>query len=105
MQIGKDGLTCVWDLVAKKWKRVYPVDAREMIKLGVASVSCPEDKAPEPPPEKSAPLGTVSQPDFSRYNVPQLQGFADEAGIPNFRSMNKATLIESLLQVGFVPEN
>lgn len=40
--VGEDGLLPVFDLVAKKWKRVTPVDAREMIAVGTAALAEPD---------------------------------------------------------------
>ena len=36
MEIGSDGRATLYDIHAKKWIKVYPVDAREMLKLGTA---------------------------------------------------------------------
>lgn len=42
-EVGPDGKVRVWDLHANKWIRAYPVDAREMLKIGTVSWDAPKD--------------------------------------------------------------
>jgi hypothetical protein len=44
------GRIAVWDLAAKKWIWRYPIDVRELVGSGVATLEPGEDAPPRPEP-------------------------------------------------------
>jgi hypothetical protein len=47
----------VWEIKARKWISVYPVDAKEMARMGTISLTEPEKPAPEAPASTSTSEG------------------------------------------------
>ena len=104
LKAGPDGMTDIYDIPAKKWRRVYPVDAREMIDLGTGSFTAPGEPAPVPANSgEQQSQDSDKAHDFSKHTVPDLKEMAEEAGIENFAKMNKAELIAALIAANYDP--
>lgn len=90
--IDDHGKVKVWLVTEKKWVKVWPIDAMEIMKSGGANLTGPEMEKPE-----------VVAVDFSKYTAAELKAFGQLAEIGGAESMTKAKLIEALTVVNFVP--
>jgi len=47
--VGADGKVRVWHFIEKRWKQIWPVDAAEQIRLGMAALEVVEMTGPDGP--------------------------------------------------------
>lgn len=126
------GLTRIWDKHHNKgqggWRYVWPVDAREMIAMGTASLSAPENAPPPPPPPAPIPPtggddvpAGKDQPvdpkladpanhggddpayDFEKHSLNDLRRFVSLAGLKGLEKANKEDLVTALASSGWRP--
>lgn len=99
--VGTDGKVKIWDLVAKAWTRRYPIDAREMIAIGVAQL---EEPAPAPAvkpgggkddgAKEASREGSQQEQDDEQQAETQSQSDVTVSG------MTKAELLQALSDAG-----
>ena len=95
----------VWEIEKKKWIWVFPIDAKEMIAMGICTVDKPEgvkEASEEGEESEEESEEEVEVIDFTAYPVAQLRKFAEQAGI-NPAGMSKDQLANELKEAGFQP--
>lgn len=119
--IGVDGKVAVWGLEEQAWLRRWPVDAVEMIRMGVAKADAPKD-APAPPRAKipgtavprfaepvkpkdpaetpasdaAAPDGEPKAATYTEMKLTDLQDACKERGIEIRRGWTKPDVVKAL---------
>lgn len=96
----ENGLVGVYDLEAKEWRKVYAVDAREMIAGGTAAW---DDPAGTEPPKDTSGQKISGDVDFNAYKDDQLRMFIGKAGLDLPASATRVQMIEALDEAGFKP--
>lgn len=87
--IDSDGRVTVW--VDGKWKRLCPVDAREQINLGIATLKAPEDAPPKPEP----PV-IPEAIDVALMQIAELRGHAEKLGVIGVEAMDLDALRQAI---------
>ena len=116
-----DGLIAVFDVAAKKWRRVHMVDAREQLELGLSTLDGPGTPPParvRRPPTRvvqgaravarvaETPLLAGSDildadldadlPRLDKAPIERLREIAKERGIAGSETMSKPKILEAL---------
>ena len=87
------GKVNVYLINEKKWKKLWPIDAMDMMRAGAANLEGPE-------PEQVK----VEVVDYSKYKVAELKAFGQLANIEGSDNMTKEKLIEALAAAKYVPD-
>lgn len=100
--LNEDGTVTVFDLIRKSNRRCSPIDAREMLAMGTASLTNPDEESSSNSSDDNAVVVDFAFFDDG-FTVPELQELCKEHKI-NFKGLNKPAIIEKLLEAGVTPE-
>lgn len=101
-KVGGDSMIPVYDLLEKRWKRIFFVDAKEQLKQGIISIDGPVDPTlAKASKEHVLPTDTKEVYDFTKHSFQELRDFAGRAKIAEMEGMSKEQLCEALDASGF----
>lgn len=99
----KTGLVRVWDIPAKEYRMVWPIDAREQVRGGTARFHKDEDADTQ---IKDAAPKRATEDQLRQFNRPELNAYARSVGLDGEGMANKGEVVLALLAHGFViPDN
>ena len=100
-----NGLVLVWEFAAKRWRRCAPIDARELIGKGLASLTGPKDESrPEPVRDTTKPPSEDDlRREFGGLSKQALRLLCDQHGAAYAGTDKKDQLIDALLAAGATP--
>ena len=95
------GLVFCWSVADKKWRKLWPIDAREGIGVGAYSLQGPdgvaeEDNAPPPAEDREAAFGAMPKA--------TLRGYCVDNDVSHSGADTKVSLVKRLVGAGVIPK-
>jgi len=106
INVDDDGLVWIWNIDEGRWEKDAPINAKEKIAKGNASLDGPGgDGPPEASIEPSQPpTPEAMRRQFGAMSKAALRGLCDSGGVAYSGTDTKTSLAERLISAGVAPQ-